>query len=279
MKKIFQIIGLTTLIIFSFFYTDKVLEVVREEDKIMIKLESIKETAEKKPIDAKIVKDTIIPGITGRTINVEKSYKKMKNTGIFNQKEIVYDIIKPNISIINNKDKYITSGNPNNQKVSIIFILNSNKYLNNIEKIIDNKGIVVNYFINYQYLINNTTKIKEITNKEFYSYGENGKYTPDSLLFSNNLISRISNNNANICLTKEKNNEILNLCSKNDLYTILPNIIRTEKPYKQVKENLTSGSIILLNINQDTLTEISLVIDYINGKGLNIVGLNELITE
>ena len=279
MKKIFQIIGLITLIIFSFFYTDKVLEVVREEDKIMIKLESIKETAEKKPIDAKIVKDTIIPGITGRTINVEKSYKKMKNTGIFNQKEIVYDIIKPNISIINNKDKYITSGNPNNQKVSIIFILNSNKYLNNLEKIIDNKGIVVNYFINYQYLINNTTKIKEITNKEFYSYGENGKYTPDSLLFSNNLISRISNNNANICLTKEKNNEIINLCSKNDLYTILPNIIITEKPYKQVKENLTSGSIILLNINQDTLTEISLVIDYINGKGLNIVGLNELITE
>lgn len=279
MKKIFQIIGLITLIIFSFFYTDKVLEVVREEDKIMIKLESIKETAEKKPIDAKIVKDTIIPGITGRTINVEKSYKKMKNTGIFNQKEIVYDIIKPNISIINNKDKYITSGNPNNQKVSIIFILNSNKYLNNLEKIIDNKGIVVNYFINYQYLINNTTKIKEIINKEFYSYGENGKYTPDSLLFSNNLISRISNNNANICLTKEKNNEIINLCSKNDLYTILPNIIITEKPYKQVKENLTSGSIILLNINQDTLTEISLVIDYINGKGLNIVGLNELITE
>ena len=279
MKKIFQIIGLITLIIFSFFYTDKVLEVVREEDKIMIKLESIKETAEKKPIDAKIVKDTIIPGITGRTINIEKSYKKMKNTGIFNQKEIVYDIIKPNISIINNKDKYITSGNPNNQKVSIIFILNSNKYLNNLEKIIDNKGIVVNYFINYQYLINNTTKIKEITNKEFYSYGENGKYTPDSLLFSNNLISRISNNNANICLTKEKNNEILNLCSKNDLYTILPNIIITERPYKQVKENLTSGSIILLNINQDTLTEISLVIDYINGKGLNIVGLNELITE
>ena len=279
MKKIFQIIGLTTLILFSFFYTDKVLEVVREEDKIMIKLESIKETAEKKPIDAKIIKDTIIPGITGRTINIEKSYKKMKNTGIFNQKEIVYDIIKPNISIINNKDKYITSGNPNNQKVSIIFILNSNKYLNNLEKIIDNKGIVVNYFINYQYLINNTTKIKEITNKEFYSYGENGKYTPDSLLFSNNLISRISNNNANICLTKEKNNEILNLCSKNDLYTILPNIIITEKPYKQVKENLTSGSIILLNINQDTLTEISLVIDYINGKGLNIVGLNELITE
>ena len=137
--------------------------------------------------------------------------------------------------------------------VSLILLLDSNKYLDKIEKIVDSKGITVNYFINYGYLISNSTKIKDMINQEFYSYGENGTYTPDNLLFSNNLISRISNNNANLCLAIDKEKNILELCSKNDLYTITPNIIVEEHPYDTVKNNLTSGSMILLKMNNETI--------------------------
>ena len=41
MKNIIKLTGLVTLILFSFFYTDKVIEVIREEDSIMIELKEM----------------------------------------------------------------------------------------------------------------------------------------------------------------------------------------------------------------------------------------------
>ena len=163
--------------------------------------------------------------------------------------------------------------------VSIIFLLNSNKYLDKIEQIIDSKDISVNYFVGYGYLVNNSIKIKDMLNREFYSYGDDGNYTPDNLLFSNNLISRISNNNANLCISLKRDKSVLDLCSKNDLYTIIPNIIASDRPYDKVKNSVSNGSIILFNMNKDTVLELSTIIDYIRGKGLRIVGLSQLLSE
>lgn len=278
MKKIIKGIGLITLIIFTFFYTDKVLKVVREEDSIMMKINDIKDKLTIEPTDAIIIEDTIIPGLNGKKVNIDKSYKKMKNYGNFNKNNIIYDIIYPNISITNNKDKYIIQGNMKKNTISIIFILNNDKYLNELQNIINGKDIKVNYFIDYSYLINNTTKIKEMSIHELYSYGDEGEYTPDNLLFSNNLISRIGNNEANICLSIN-NNKVINLCSKNNLYTIKPTIIIKKSPYITIKKNLFNGSIILFYINNDLTKELKLIIDYINSKGLKIVGLSELLSE
>ncbi len=279
MKNIIKVIGLATLIGFSFFYTDKVIEVVREEDKVMIELQNTKDIYQVEPIDASVVSNTIIPGLNGRSVDVEQSYKNMKSAGVFNNNLLVYNDVIPEVSIKNNKDKFIILGNNNKQMVSLVFILSSNKYLSKIEEIIKNKEVTVNYFVDYEYLINNSTKIKEMSAQEFYSYGEQGKYTPDNLLFSNNLISRISNNDAIYCLASDMSKTTLELCSKNNLYTIVPNIICEDRAYNSVKENLSSGSIILLSMNSDTINELSIIIDYIKGKGLKIGGLSSLLTE
>lgn len=279
LKKILQFIGLISIILFSFFYTDKVLEVIREEDSIMIELNRVKDISLVKPIDAVIESQTIIPGLNGKSININKSYKAMKAHGTFQQSDIVYDVIHPDISVVFHKDKYIVQGNAKKQMVSFIFLLNHNKYLDRLEKIIDTKDMVVNFFVDYGYLVSNSTKIKDMEYHEFYSYGDNGKYTPDNLLFSNNLISRISNHNANLCLVLEKNFDVINLCSKSDLYTVLPNIIVREDAYRSVKNEVVSGSMILFYVNQDTLGELSTVIDYVQSKGLKIVGLSQLLSE
>ena len=55
----------------------------------------------------------------------------MKNNGVFNKNLIVYDDVLPNISIHNNKDKFIIKGNSLKQMVSLVFIINDDKYLNN----------------------------------------------------------------------------------------------------------------------------------------------------
>lgn len=278
MKSTLKMIGLFILIGFSFFYTDKVIEVIREEDKIMIELTSIEDTYRIEAVDATIIGNTIIPGLNGKVINIDDSYNKMKHLGIFDKNLLIYNDIVPNISITNNKDKFIIKGNNNKQMVSIIFILDNDKYLSDINKILDSKQVKVNYFVTYSYLINNSTKIKDIDH-EFYSYGDNGLYSNDNLLFSNNLLTRIKNNNAIYCLAKNMESSILDICSKNNLYTITPSIIGSINPYNTIKDKLTSGSIILLSMNKETINELSTIIDYIKGKGLKIDILSNLLNE
>lgn len=279
MKNIIKLIGLFALIGFSFFYTDKVIEVIREEDEIMIELTSVIDIYKVEPVNATIIGNTIIPGLKGRTINITKSYNKMKINGLFNKNLIIYDNILPNTSIENNKDKFIVKGNNNKQMISLIFILDNDKYFNTINNILNSKEVIANYFVDYTYLINNSTMIKEIENHEFYSYGDNGEYTPDNLLFSNNLLSRIRGNDAIYCLSSNINKDVLSLCSKNNLYTITPTVIGSINPYAMVKNNLSSGSIILLNMNNETINELSTIIDYIKGKGFKIGALSTLLSE
>lgn len=279
MKNLVKMLGLFVLIGFSFFYTDKVLNVIREEDKVMIELTSVIDVYKEDAVDAKVVGNTIIPGIKGRVINVDKSYNKMKQLGIFNKNLIIYDDVEPSISISNNKDKFIISANSNKKMVSILFILDNDKRLDTINKILDSKGVSANYFVDYNYLVNNSTKIKEIKTHEFYSYGDNGEYRPDNLLFSNNLISRIKDNDAIYCLSLDMNIDTLKMCSNNNLYTIIPSIIGGNRPYTNVKTNLISGSIILLDLNNETINELSIIIDYIKGKGLSIGPLSKLLSE
>ena len=56
------------------------------------------------------------------------------------------------------------------------------------------------------------------------------------------------------------------------MMVIIPNIIGN---YNEIKNNLSNGSIILLE-NTDN---IKLIIKYINSKGYNIVPLSKLLTE
>ena len=279
MKRIFQMIGLICFIIFSFFYTDRVMTVIREEDKIMIELKNIQSLVHVKASNAIIVDDTIIPGSNGKRVNIDKSYKAMRSKGIFEQSEIVFDKIQPDISILQNKDKYVVLGNPKKKSISILFILDDDKYLGKVQSILNDRDVVSNYFVSYDYLISNTTEIKEMKNCEVYSYGDNGNYTPDYLLFSNNLISRISNHEANICMALEKDKDILTLCNKNNLYTIIPDIIVLKNGYDIVKSSITSGSMILFYMNQDTVRDLGVILDYIHSKGYEFSLLSQLISE
>ncbi|MBR3162450.1 MAG: hypothetical protein IKF19_06955 [Bacilli bacterium] len=279
MKKIVKFIGLLILILFSFFYTDKVTHVIRENDSLMTEIVKTKSKYKVTPTEGIINNNTIIPGINGRSINIDKSYKKMRERGIFDENLIEYNKIAPKINLEENKDKFIISGNVTKKMVSIILILSDDKYLDIIENSITNNNIIINYFVDYNYLLNNSPKIKSLNNCEVYNYGNDGEYTPDNILFANNLINRIRNNKAIYCLTTSKSLDTIKLCSNNNLNTILPSIIVNNNSYNEIKKELKSGSIILIELNNNNAIELNIIINYIKGKGLKIVGLSELLSE
>ena len=66
---------------------------------------------------------TIIPGLSGRTIDVEKSYEKMKRYGNFLESLLEYKKVNPNISLTKNYDKYVISGNPKKNMVTLLFLV------------------------------------------------------------------------------------------------------------------------------------------------------------
>lgn len=264
MKKVIEGFSLLFLVCFSFFYTEKVINMINEKDPLMAEIVSIKSNYDVLPVNATLDNDTVIPGVKGREIDIDKSYENMKLGGIFREESLIFKDLYPSTSLKDNKNKYIIKGNSTKKEVSILIILNSN----NINKIKEIDNITV--FINHKDLtISNINNIKD---KEIYTYGNNGTYNAETLTNDNTLINRLSNNKSSYCLVKDKDSEILNLCNSNNMYVVIPSITGG---YYNIKNNLSNGSIILL----DNLNEIDTIIKYIKSKGYNIVTLSKLLSE
>ena len=265
MKNIFNYFFLISLVFFSFFYTDKVINIINKKDPLMVEITKQKDKYKVEPTEAIITENTVIPGIEGKEIDVDKSYEKMKTEGVFREQSIIYNKVTPTNSISNNKDKYIIKGNNNKQEVSIIVIVDKN---NTIDKIYNIDNITL--FIDSKYLtIDNLNKIKS---KDIYSYGNKGVYNNELLLSDNTLIKRKNNKVPLYCLSKEKNEDTLNICNNNDMYVVIPNVVGD---LLNIKKSLSKGSIILL----EDLNNINLIIRYINSKGYQIVPLSTLLKE
>lgn len=271
MRNILKSIGLLVLIVFSFFYTDKVINVINSQDEVMIKLKSIESEYRIESEDAIIENDTIIPGINGRILDIDNTYKYLKQVGIVDESLFMYKIVSPNVSLSNNKDKYIVKANPKKDSVAILIALNSRTNLNKVLSVVKNKNIKINFFIEYDYLIENISILNELKEHEVYSYIS---YSPDTLIISNNIIKNKMDNEPIYCLTSSKDIKVLNICSSSNMYTILPNIIGG---YLDIKESLENGSIILLS--NDKVNELDISINYIKSKGYSISGLSSHLSE
>lgn len=270
--KYIKLLGLICLICFTFIYTEKIISVGINQDEIMIKLKEIENEYKKEPINATLIDDTIIPGNIGKNIDLDISYKQMKKIGYFEESLISYETIYPEISIYNNYNRYIINGNPSNKEISLIYIINNNKTINNIIDIIKQKDTTITFFIDSTFLNNNIDIINKLKNYEIYNYGNKGIYTKDNLIVTNNIINNKSNNNSIYCLFLKKDINSLNNCANIKMLSIMPSI---QGNYNDIKNNLANGSIILINNSQ----ELSNIVDYIKNKGYAIVPLSNIIKE
>ena len=129
-----KIVSIILLMIFSFYYTQKVAIYVQNETPFKKEILTYKEENNISSINAKIDGDTIIPGMNGLSVNVEASYNKMKTYNVFNETRIVYEEKTPTITIKDYPEKIITSGNKQKNSISII-ISNNNKSVEYLKKL------------------------------------------------------------------------------------------------------------------------------------------------
>jgi len=280
MKKFFQYLGIICLVSFSFFYTEKTVNVVKELDDIMIKIKEEQNFYKVEPIDAHIVKNSIIPGISGKEINIDKSYQKMRRLGKFNANLLEYKKTKPTISLKNNKNKYIISGNKTKKMVSLIFLVDSHNDINNILQILKGNEIKSNFFVNSDWFSRNNDKVIKLIeeNHNIGNLSNNLDYQNSTFMWMDTIIKKIGKQKNGFCYKTEDIKD-LEICAANKNYTINPSIIVNAYPLIEVKEKLESGSIIAFKVNNTVEKELELIIKYIYSKDLKIVNLLELIEE
>lgn len=264
MNKI-KIIGILLLTAFSFYYTNKVSNIIKNNDPIMTRIDNIKDTMTISKIDPIIYDDEYITGINGCIVNREESYKKMKSNGEYNSDLMV---MKED-TIDDDYNKYIIGGPKQNRKVSIILT----NYDEKINSFIKENNIDINYFIDGSIIKKDIGKLLELQGR-IYNYGRDKKYTDKYILYDNSLIKSNFNNESNYCLVNEKDSNTLEICSKYKMKTIKTNSIN-ENILNYIKENLSNGKIFLINSNN--YEEIKYSINYILSKGYKIVYLDELL--
>ncbi len=280
-KPYLTVIGICLLTVFSFYYTNKLIEFSKSKDPIMIEIMKNKDDYNKLSIDALINNNYITPGSEGLEVDVDKSYTKMKKLGKYNDNLYVYDVVKPTISIKDNYNKFVINGNITKKEVSLIFKVNDLKNIENINKILFNNNVSATFFIDGNIKDDdiNILKILDESNNYFGNLGYNKKYSIKTIKYTNALLDRIDDDNHNYCYVEKDDINVLKTCSEVKMYTIKPMVVSNIFPFTYIKQNLENGKIFSLDTNSYTLKQLDLIIKYVRQKGYDFVTLEEILNE
>lgn len=281
MKKIYQILIVLLLSLTSFFYTEKVIDFIREKDPIM---KNIKEYDKKNKIDAVnavIDKNKITPGVSGKKVDYDKSFQKMKKYGTYNESLTVFEEVAPTISIDDYYDKYISEGSGINNDVSLVFEVKNGDNINNIINILKENNTIATFFVDGLWLENNQTLVSEMASlgHEIEILNYDNKYQELYFSSSLNLLNSITNLKPKYCYARYDNKEVLELCEKLELHTIIPTIMTGNYPYNDVVKKVHKGSIIGFSVTSSVEIELSTIINYLKQKGYTIDTLDILLSE
>lgn len=242
--------------LFSFYYTEKIALFMRQKDPIYETIEDVKEENNVHYVNAEIKGNTIVPGINGLSVNTDKSFQKMKSFGAFNKYYLIFDQIKPEISLEDNKDKIITMGNA--QKKSVALILETT---GEISDYIKTNKIPASLLIN-QETFQRDSYFEQINN-------DNKKFKETESLL--NSIDK----NKNICIDNKFNHEI---CNQMEKYLVKPGLELKSSNVASIKSKIESGAMIKID-ETAKLEDLKIILQQIKYKGLTIISLSELIIE
>lgn len=276
MKKIFKITIISLLSLFSFYYTEKVVNLSKRNDPIMQRIINEEQSKNIRPVNAVINNNTMLVGQSGKNIDIETSYEKMKKIKEYNEALLEYINIKPEITKNKNLDKVIKGSVTNKKEIALVFMIDDIDKLNQIVYILDKNNTKATFFIDGKVLENDKRKIKELLNNNkvgMYSY--NKVFNNVSVKYNKNFLSKIFNY-SNYCLYKNK--KFLNACKYFKINTIKPEIISKDL-YNYLKNNKKNGLIYQIEPNYNNVKQLNSSIIYLKEKGYKILTVEDLLKE
>ncbi|MDD4188341.1 MAG: hypothetical protein PHX04_06305 [Bacilli bacterium] len=246
---------LGVFVVLSFYFTDKIMIYLENQSPIMQKIMKQEKKYKALPVNAEIENNTVVPGIKGKEINKRKSYAKMDDFGSFNEMFIIYDYLKPEVSLEDNLDKVIIRGNK--LKRAVAFVVEDSSIISFFEK--NN--------LSYSLI---STLTSDLTKTREYLLGEELKENISdlkSLLNKNKL-------NSKTCLVNYSNIEY---CKEKKYYIVAPDV-DTGINITQLLPNISSGNIILVR-KSTSEQNLDLILKEIKKQDLDIVYLSDLIKE
>ncbi len=252
--KYFKLIGIMSLLVFSFYLTDLATEFAINSNPLMQTIKDNSKNYNTTSVNATINNNTIIPGIKGKVVNEIESFLNMKDFGSFNSNYLLYDLIEPEISLNNNKEKIIISGNKKIRQVTLL-VRDTN---------------LIEYLKNNKYKYTKLIKYDDLLDKD------NVNIESDRLKFLDvdTLLNKKKLNNK-ICVIDYSNIEN---CKKKKYYIVKPNIVIKNNNMVSNISNIDNGSIIYLSDNL-SLDNLKIIINLIKRKDMKLVYLSEIIKE
>lgn len=255
------------IFIFSIYYTNKSIDMIRNIDPIMKQIKDNKDIFEVKPIDGIINSNTITPGIKGLSVDISKSYQAMKKYGTYNEELYVFKDTYPKNRLDNNYDKYIINGNSNRKDISFVY------FINTIEEY-----KIINNYLNIEHLPGDIFIDNNLIDS--VSYNPNLRYaTLNPTITIKDYLETKTNTKVKYCLSDKENKELLKTCKNMKLHTIIPTITLNKEPTRVVKENLKNGIIIGVNVTKQVRNELDYIMKYVKSKGYSIKNLEKLLEE
>lgn len=277
-KKLIRVFLILLLSVFSFYYTNKSIELVREQDPIMKTIRSTSDKYNVKAVNAEIKDNTIIPGISGKEINYIETYTKMKQYGMYNEIMTTLKDVEPTISVDDYYDKYIVSGNKIKRSIALVFKIEKTTP-KEIISILNKNKVKSTFFIDGEYLENNSKDIKLMTNHELELLSYSSGYDEIYFASSKDYLESLTNRKLKYCYGEYDKEEVINLCQKLKLHTIVPTIKINNSLLKEIKNELTNSAIISIPISENTKQELDTTIKYIKSRGYTLEKLEDLLNE
>lgn len=240
-----------------------------------------------------------IPGYNGQKVNIEASYKNMKNKGVFNEKKLVFTQIKPKVHLQDLPAAPIYKGH--SDKPMVTFIINvawGNEYLSEMLATLKKHNISVSFFLEGNWVKKNPDLAKMIVSSG-HEVGNHSYSHPDmkQLTAGKAREQMVKTNEIIEAATGEKciwfappsgsyRDETIRVADELNMKTVMWTVdtVDWKKPSPDVLINrvmtkIDNGSMVLMHPTESTAKSLDRLITQIKQKDLKIGTVSELMSE
>lgn len=239
------------------------------------------------------------PGRNGIRVNVKASYEKMKKSGTFNDTDLVFEEISPDVSLSDLKATPIYRGHPKKKMVALLINVSwGTEHLPKILHILKKQNIKATFFLEGKWAKENVDFVKMI-DEEGHTIGNHAYNHPDMAKLSNHEIKdQIEQTNEIIKAIIEKDiswfappsgsfsEEVVKMADNLQMETILWTVdtIDWKKPsvsvmLNRVTKNIHPGATILMHPTPVIANGLNELITQIKEKGYRIGSIDQLLSE